>query len=552
VTAGHILYLTNQQLTAVVWRSREATSSESFPADDQGFVAFARYLERFAGLPAYLMLDLIEEDFRLDTLPGVGGRDRDVILARRLQQLYRGMPYRYAQVQGREPDGRRDWRVMYTAITNSDLLQPWLAALEAHRIPLVGIYSAPLLVTSILKELRPLARHALVVSLHEGAGLRQNYVRDGFLKFSRLSPLGDTTPSLLPNFVAEETERTWQYLSGLNHFGPDDHLQVVIVTDRNGEQSLRAVLQSTPQLQYEYRGVADLSERLGMRSAPAGGNGAALYVHALAERTPPNHFATPELMHHASLRRVRAGLWAAAALVVLVCGATSAVNWIEGRDLAAATAHNEDEMARVRSQEAKVRQSFPPTRVRPDLMNATVVFYDRTVGNAPTPEAFLGEFSRVMPRFPAVALEQIVWSLTPDPRVVPPFTERTRRRDANVKNTLPQSQRAVPTPPPAAAAQSRGYYQVVYVEGTIGGPASEYRRAIDTVRALNDALTANWPGVKVEAVSMPIDPGSQVGLVGRVDTEDLPSEAHFVLKLTLEPPPPTRAASRLAAAGAPR
>ena len=551
MSTKHLLYLTNQQLTALVWRSHRAVSVEMFDVDDAGVVAFSQYLEKQAGLPAYLMLDLIEEDFRLDTVPRVGGRDRATILARRLQQIYRGTPFRHAQLQGQEPDGRRDWRVLYTAITNSDLLHPWIAALQAHRIPLVGIYSAPLLVTGLLKALRPLTRHALIVSLHESAGLRQNYVRDGYLKFSRLTPLGDTTTSLLPHFIGEETERTWQYLNSLNHFAANEHLQVVIVTDRSGETALRPVLVDTTQLRYEYRNIPEVAERLGMRDTPAGRNAAALYVHALGERPPANHFAAPELTHYASLRRVRIGLWFASALVLLVCGASAALDWNEGHELAAATASNETEAVRVHADENLVRKMFPPTRVRPDLMNATVAFYNSTVADAPALEPFLGRLSQTLPGFPAVRLSQIVWSLSRDAKFTPVYTQTVHGNGGHLQNTLSTQRRPAPAAGPPAATQP-GYFQVAVLEGAVVGAASDYRHALDIVHSLESALAAAWPGCRVEELAMPIDPGSQVGLQGRVEPEEGTNEAPFVLKVVVDPVRKDKVPGRIASAGAER
>jgi len=553
MTTRHILYLTNQQMTALVWKGHRAAEVKSFDTDEEGVVAFSQYLEQKAELGTYLLLDLIEEDFRLDTVPRVGRRDRDVILARRLQQIYRGTPFRAAQVQGREADGRRDWRVLYTAITNSDLLQPWIAALQAHRIPLVGIYSAPLLVTPLLKALRPLTRHSLIVSLHDTGGLRQNYVRDGFLRFSRMTPPGDTTPSLMPQFIAEETERTFQYLNSLNHFGPDEFLQVVVITDRSGESTLKPVLQSTSQLKYEYRNIPELASALGMREVPAGRNAAALYIHALAEHPPANHFASSELTRYAALRRVRLGLWAASAAVLLTCGATAAVDWVEGRNLAADTARNEASAARVRNDEAAVRRLFPPTRVRPDLMNATVAFYYNAVGNAPTLEDYVGKLSRVLPAFPDVRLVQLHWTLATDARAKPTFVEQRHDTGGRLQNTASTNRNAAQgqsAPSPAIPAPGAGYYQIAMIEGVVVGPAADYRHALNVLKSLEQAIERGMPGAKVEEVSMPINPGSQVGLQGRVDTEEGATEAHFVLKTVIGPRNATKPGDALSTASA--
>ena len=68
-------------------------------------------------------------------MPHVGARDREAILERKLTQIFRNVPYRHAQLQGRETEGRRDDRVLYTAVTNPEVLRPWLEIQPYGRLP---------------------------------------------------------------------------------------------------------------------------------------------------------------------------------------------------------------------------------------------------------------------------------------------------------------------------------------------------------------------------------------------------------------------------------
>ncbi|MGB8856864.1 MAG: hypothetical protein WCC58_09375, partial [Burkholderiales bacterium] len=137
----HFLYLTNHQLISVISRAEKFGAQRVFMLNESGKNEFDVYLGSIKSIPAYLLTDLIEEDFRSDTIPHVKPRDRAQLLERKLGQAYRYTPYRHATLQGRESDGRRDDRVLYTAITNPDLLKPWIDLLTAHKIPLMGIYS---------------------------------------------------------------------------------------------------------------------------------------------------------------------------------------------------------------------------------------------------------------------------------------------------------------------------------------------------------------------------------------------------------------------------
>src|SRR5512135_1661861 len=151
--AARFLYLTNSQLVAMATRGKRIGARREFGVTAEGVAQLEAWLAEDAAVPVHLFTDLAEEDFRLDTIPHVGPRDRDAILARKLAQMFRNTPYRHAVVQGREPDGRRDDRVLYTAITNPEVLRPWLEAIERLQAPLGGIYSAAVFSSAMLEAL---------------------------------------------------------------------------------------------------------------------------------------------------------------------------------------------------------------------------------------------------------------------------------------------------------------------------------------------------------------------------------------------------------------
>src|SRR5262249_54775877 len=159
---------TNTRLVSLTTRGKHIVSRREFAVSGAGAAAFERYLAPLGAHPAHLFVDLTEEDFRLDTIPHVGASDRDAILNRKLQQIYRSTPYRHAQLQGREAEGRRDDRVIYTAVTNPEVLRPWIEILERLKVPLGGIHSVAVASGRLLDELDLLFPHALLVTFTPG------------------------------------------------------------------------------------------------------------------------------------------------------------------------------------------------------------------------------------------------------------------------------------------------------------------------------------------------------------------------------------------------
>src|SRR5437868_4700829 len=103
-------------MVSLTARGGRLVARREFAVSGEGLEDFERHLRGLKEVPTHLITDLAEEDFRLDTIPHVGARDREAIIQRKLSQVFRGTPYKYAMQVGREPEGRRDDRGMLLSI----------------------------------------------------------------------------------------------------------------------------------------------------------------------------------------------------------------------------------------------------------------------------------------------------------------------------------------------------------------------------------------------------------------------------------------------------
>ena len=74
-------------------------------------------------------------------------------IKRKFEQFYRNTPFRQATLLHRQEEGRRDDEMLFSALTNPQRISPWLDALLANHIPLVGIYSIPNISTPLLRNI---------------------------------------------------------------------------------------------------------------------------------------------------------------------------------------------------------------------------------------------------------------------------------------------------------------------------------------------------------------------------------------------------------------
>ena len=139
-TNRRALYLSAHKAAIYHWLRGDLGSSYLFDGNDEGRAYFERYLNESQKSPIYILTDFFEEEYRQDTIPHVFGPDRKAILERKKGRLFRDTPYFYSRVIGREEEGRRDDRVLLTAITNPKLVTPWVNLIDACKVPLATAY----------------------------------------------------------------------------------------------------------------------------------------------------------------------------------------------------------------------------------------------------------------------------------------------------------------------------------------------------------------------------------------------------------------------------
>jgi hypothetical protein len=533
----HFLYLTNTRLVSLITQRGRIVSRREFAVAGAGATAFERYLAGLAQVPTHLFTDLAEEDFRLDTVPHVGPRDREAITSRKLTQMFRNTPYRHALLQGRELEGRKDDRVVYTAITNPELLRPWLEILERLRVPLEGIHSAAVFSSVLLEELDLIFPSTLLVTFTPGDAMRQTYFRDREIKFSRLSPIDLEEGQTLGTMIAEETTRTWQYLDSLRHFGPEDRLEVCILIHKSDRPAIETALRDFAQLQYRLLDMDQVAAKLGLKPAPLDSTAEEVMVHLFHLRRADNHFASPELRRYATQRRAR--LLLNQVSIGLLAASVAWAGWSVSRVFRANEADQvaAQQLNALNREYDEITRSLPSFGVGGSTMRDAVTFYNLALRGFPTLTNFVVPLSNVLAAHPNVRLNQLSWQATDDPKAVPKIPLSVPRNAPSVTSI---ASGAAPVAAPSAADSKAnppfvgGKYEVSLVEATVRVAQNDFRSAMSEVESLA-ADIAKVEGFSADVVESPLDTNPALGLQGKHGDHD-PSvmEPRFVLRIVRE------------------
>jgi len=529
----HFVYLTNNRLVSMITQGKRIAARREFAVTGAGASEFERYLSSFVDAPTHLFTDLSEEDFRLDTIPHVGARDREAIVARKLGQIFRSSPYRYAVMQGREPEGRRDDRVIYTAITNPELLRPWVDAIERHAIPLAGIYSAAVFSSVMLEELDLVFPHTLLVTFTPGQAMRQTYFRDGEIKFSRLTPVDLEEGQTLGAMVAEETTRTWQYLDSLRHFGGDDRLEVCVLVHPSDRPAVQPELRDFAQIQYRLVDMEQASMKLGLKPAPLDSTDEEVLVHLFLMRPAANHFASPELRRFSSLRRARIAINQVSVAILVAGIAWGGYNFFRALQGNQAEQQVNRDISTLDREYDEITRALPSFGVGGSTMRDAVAFYNASIRSFPSLPEFLVPLSRVLQSYPDVQLTQLAWQASDDAKATPTMSLGAPR-------SLPVQamNRTDAPPPPSSAADNNGNppyaggkFEVALLEASVRVGANDFRGAIDRAQQVSEAI-GKLPGYRCEVLESPLDVRSNIAIQGRQsNAEPSMMDTRFVLRV---------------------
>lgn len=487
--ARHIIYLTNESLVSLTAHAGRITGRKVFHISGAGQQEFEEHVRGLRHAPTNVITDLAEEDFRVDTIPHLGTRDRNAVLNRKISQIFRNTTYRHAIAQGRETEGRRDDRVVYTAITNGEVLRPWIEVLERLEVPVEGIHSSAVFSGRLLADLKLAFPHTLLVTFTPGDALRQTYFRNKEIKFSRLTPVDLEEGETLGEMVAAEVSRTWQYLDSLRNFGPGDRLEVCVLVHAKDRAVIEPALRDFDQVRFRLLDVEQVAGKLGLKPAPRSSSSEEILAHLFLRRRGENHFAPEELRRFAVLRNARVGISAVAG-TILAAGLAYG-----GWNLVLALSGQTQDLKTIRSIQAAQREYDEVMRSMPDLgtggetMRDTVAFFAGNLRNYPTVLSFLMPLSRVLDKYPSVRLTQVVWEAADNANSMPVLVPILPREAPPLKTAAKSAGAAASAAPrPQAGAQEgpfpSGRHAVAILEGSVTVEGTDFRQAIAVVEAL--------------------------------------------------------------------
>ncbi|MBU1565741.1 MAG: hypothetical protein KJ630_08940 [Proteobacteria bacterium] len=519
-----ILLFTSRTLHVFSGGKEHLTEEKEFSVDEMGLAGFDRYMSDSSDIPVYFVVDLSEEDFRVESVAHVRGKDQKMLLERKLLQHFRNTEYRSIRIQDREEGGRRDDRVLLSALTNTEQLDPWIDYLLQKKVRIKGIVSVPLLM-ELFCEFMQLGTlpHLLLVNLEERIGLRQTYLQKKKVKFSRLLSIFESE-SLAERLLAE-CRHTRQYLERQKLLPHDKPLEVHVCAADGMAGELGKGLVASPMLQFHVHETGMVGAELGIDPEVIGDHGSVYLSICQALRAGKlfNAYAPSRVTRYHRLRQIRQGLIVGTSLMVLAAMPAGGLLLHEGFTMGTERQQLLQETLRFQGQYGELQRTFPETPIPAADMRAVVESAERIQVQEILPKSMMIMVSRALASCPDIYLQQFDWQLYTETGFVDGTNANAERLPEAAGVELGQ----VPVPAILPDLLAGKAVAVTVVSGVVS-PSGGYGNAQQSVGALIAALE-KMPGMKVTPLAMPTDTKPNTTVKAKLDDGDILAE--FSLKL---------------------
>jgi hypothetical protein len=511
------------QVSAARWHGGRLGPCTVFENSEEGLEAFKDHLARAPQLPAQMMVDAVEEDYRFESLPHSFGSDRSEMIARKLKQHYRSTQFCSARMQGRDPGKRRDDRYLFCALTNPELITGWLQAVTERGLPVAGIYLLPTVSARLIEKLGLKQTNLLVVSIH-GAGLRLSFFREQQLRISRLARIDGNASEAMKNY-AEEISNTRLYLHALRVMTLDEHLSVLIVDRSDTLTGLEtAIARDNPNIECRRLGQQEIISSLGITAPVLNSSSDALYLHLLGMRAPDNNLAPTNVTLGYRQHQIRRGIYALSGVTALTVALWCASMVYQIFDAGVETESARRQTVELQAKYLEATRQFPAAPTTAENLRRAIEVSQKIGATTRTPEIMMDLISQALDSNPAIVMKSFDWKYD--------TAEFAASRDANSA----QSPAPVFAPPPVGQAGGKRK-EAALIEGEVRPFRGDYRVAIDSINRFADSL-AQQPNVgEVKVTKLPLNISPGLTLSGNTtDSREQAGKAEFQIIVQMKPP----------------
>lgn len=481
-----LFYFTGYRLTVLHWNGKQLLGSSSFEPTETGLDKFRTYLLQTENIPGKFLVDVIEEDFRNEKIPHVGSKDRSAVVARLIDRYYRSsQQYCYSEVIGREKGSRKDDIVLLGAMTNPQLIQPWLTIIDECEVPLSGIWTLPLISKHLLKTIKACRGVVLLVSQQVNSNVRQTLFRDGKLISSRQSIINQDMSDIsgIGSLAAPEVGRTIDFLRAQNLVASNEIINLHILGSDQQIESLQQSFTDKEDQTVTIHPIKEIEKKLGLTGVGEKFSDSIFAWLCVSQSLCKSHYGEHQLFNRYYNKLAALALYVASLFVVVGGVLLTEANISDAVEYKESITLLQKEESNYKDLYAKKFKDFEDVFENAGLMNSAVELAEQiNINGATSPLDFLISLSQILSQMEdgGLYIDKIEWQAV----------------NINEKNRKPEK------------ANFTGKLSVKHdaiVTGRIDVPENNYRESINYIQKIVDQLKASPRVEMVETLFLPVD-----------------------------------------------
>lgn len=512
---GRVFYITQGSLC--VWLSGAASGrfDAEFTDDDDGVRGFDRYLAMTPDSRSTLLIDVIEEEFFHDTVPKLGKRDRDGLIRLRRQRKFRRTPYRTSQYLGKPARKEGQYMVVHSAISNHELVDPWLDVIHKYQTPLSGIFSVPLMTAAIFKRLFSCKGSAMFVAPHQGDKLRQVFVQDGNVMSARLSQSPGISDPSYPQFVVTETMRSRRYLERTRILGSTEVLEVCVIADADAAAEVTTLALADGNNSYRFVGPESAARRCGVADLTTVDRFEHVFLMAVAKNQPKHSYANSGEDRYWHMRNFRNAIIGTSLLGAVAASVVAAMflsdSWIVRKQNIDMQSQAEYLLATYRRENEKLE----PIKADSYEMKFAVDTGELILANRVPVPWVMNQLGSVLGEYPDIQIQELRWVAD----AVQSENTQTQQRGEQLAENVET----------IAAVSAVLTADIIPFDGDL-------RRAFARIDALAADFESRTDFQSAVAIEYPLDASTSAAISGEISSEVTHLSARFQLRLYYELP----------------
>lgn len=509
MAAKRAFYIVQGGLRVCEFNGGEFRESRVFADNDEGLKEFDRYLDSARMCQSVIVVDVIEEMFATDRIPKLGPRDQRALLERRAKRKYPQTPYRLpVVVRGSRGDGRD---IVMSAISNHELLDPWVSAMLKHQTPLTGIYSVPLMAPALLSVFYKSTDTVLFVTQHQRTRLRQVFVRNGVVTSARLSIAPRLDDPNYATAVLNEIHRSRRYLERTRLLSPMQQLDVCMIVDSTLSRSIvtRAESDSPMQLHFVEPETAAKKLHIARNIEPDRLEG--LYICRALKSRPRHSYARSGESRFWHMSRLRRGIIAASAAAAAYLSVIAGSWFGDALQLHRESTWIDAQVSQLSETFRRENEDFGPIRADSYSMKLAVDTGDFILDQRVPVPWVMQQLGSVLGDYDDVRVLELSWQAD---------TAAAR---------APARQRPGEAPPPVPIPEITSV--AVSLSGSLDPFDGDMRHAFERIDRLVDDLANRTAFADARVVEYPLDASIRSSITGEINRDQAPEEARFRLRL---------------------